>query len=122
MKHKSKSIRAFIGAKDFHLSRNFYKDLGFQESIISTNMSYFNVFDTLGFYLQNAYVQDWVDNSMLFLEVENVEEYYSELQNLALHQKYKNVKLVPIRTEEWGREFFLHDPSGILWHFGTFNE
>jgi hypothetical protein len=122
MKHKSKSIRAFIGAKDFELSRNFYKDLGFQESIISTNMSYFNVFDTLGFYLQNAYVKDWVNNSMLFLEVENVEEYYRELQNLSLHQKYKDVKLVPMRTEEWGREFFLHDPSGILWHFGTFSE
>ncbi|MDQ3111085.1 MAG: glyoxalase, partial [Bacteroidota bacterium] len=27
-------------------------------------------------------------------------------------------KLVPIRNNDWGRECFVHDPSGILWHFG----
>lgn len=121
MKHQAKSVRAFIGAKDFEVSRNFYKEMGFQESIISKNMSYFKIFETLGFYLQDAYVEDWVNNSMIFLEVDNVERYYNELQNLGLHNKYKDVKLIPIRNDDWGRECFLHDPSGILWHFGEFN-
>jgi hypothetical protein len=121
MKHNAKSIRAFIGAKDFEVSRNFYRDLGFQESIISKNMSYFKVFENIGFYLQEAYVKDWVDNTMIFLEVDNVELYWNELQNLRLHNKYKNVRLTPIRNEDWGRECFLHDPCGILWHFGEFN-
>ena len=22
---------------------------------------------------------------------------------------------------DWGNEFFLHDPSGILWHIGKFH-
>jgi len=44
-------------------------------------MSYFSA-DKLGFYLQNAYVKDWVDNSMIFLEVDNVARYYKELQAL----------------------------------------
>ncbi len=122
MKHQAKSIRAFIGAKNYEVSGNFYKDLGFQEAIISKNMSYFKITETLGFYLQNACVEDWVNNSMLFLEVDNVEQYYNELQNLGLHHKYTNVKLVPIRDNDWGRECFLHDPSGILWHFGEFNK
>jgi hypothetical protein len=122
MKHQAKSIRTFIGAKDFELSRNFYKDLGFQESIISTNMSYFNIFESLGFYLQNAYVEDWINNSMIFLEVENVEQHYQQLQNLALHHKYKDVRLIPIKNNDWGKECFLHDPSGVLWHFGEFSK
>ena len=122
MKHQAKSVRTFIGAKDFEVSRNFYRDLGFQESIISKNMSYFKIFETLGFYLQDAYVEDWVNNSMIFLEVDNVDQYYNELQNLGLHNKYKDVKLVPIRNDDWGRECFLHDPSGILWHLGEFNK
>ncbi len=122
MKHQAKSVRTFIGAKDFEVSRNFYRDLGFQESIISKNMSYFKIFETLGFYLQDAYVEDWINNSMIFLEVDNVEQYYNELQNLGLHNKYKDVKLVPIRNDDWGRECFLHDPSGILWHLGEFNK
>jgi len=122
MKHQAKSVRTFIGSKDFEVSRNFYKDLGFQESIISKNMSYYKIFETLGFYLQDAYVEDWVNNSMIFLEVDNVDQYYNELKNLGLHNNYKDVKLTPIINNDWGRECFLHDPSGILWHFGEFNK
>ena len=120
MQHQAKSIRTFIGAKNFEQSRNFYKDLGFEEFIISEGMSYFNISETLGFYLQNYYVQEWIDNSMVFLEVDNVEQYWKDLQNLGLHHKYKDVKLTPIKNDVWGRECFLHDPSGILWHFGEF--
>jgi catechol 2,3-dioxygenase-like lactoylglutathione lyase family enzyme len=122
MKHHAKSVRAFIGAKDFEVSRSFYTDLGFKESIISKSMSYFTIFETLGFYLQNAYVEDWVNNSMIFLEVDNVEQYWTELQHLGLQHKYTGARLVPIRYEDWGSEFFLHDPSGILWHFGNFKK
>jgi ribonucleotide reductase beta subunit family protein with ferritin-like domain len=122
MNQQAKSIRPFIGAKDFNLSRAFYKNLGFEESAISKNMSYFKIFDTLGFYLQDAYVKDWVDNTMIFVEVENIEQYYNELKSLELEQKYKGVKLIPIKKDVWGSECFLHDPSGILWHFGEFNK
>ena len=41
MEHKAKSIRPFVGAKDFELSRRFYKDLGFEENVLFHNMSYF---------------------------------------------------------------------------------
>jgi hypothetical protein len=121
MKHEAKSIRAFVGAINFEESRNFYKDLGFEESVISPGLSYFEITGKLGFYLQNAYVKDWVDNTMLFLEVNNVDEYWLELQNLGLSQKYEKVRLTPIKVLDWGKECFLHDPSGILWHFGEFN-
>jgi hypothetical protein len=116
----SKSIRPFIGAKDYTLSRHFYQDLGFQEFVLSANMSYFER-NGLGFYLQNAYVKDWIDNTMVFMEVENVTQFWDELQALNLTPKYETVKLVPIRTLDWGKECFVHDPSGILWHFGEFH-
>lgn len=121
MEHKAISIRPFIGAKDFEVSRNFYRDLGFQESVLSHNMSYFSA-NRLGFYLQDAFVKDWIDNSMIFLEVEDVDRYWNELVALDLTTKYKGVKLTPIRDLDWGRECFMHDPSGILWHFGEFKQ
>jgi hypothetical protein len=71
--------------------------------------------------LQNGYVKDWVDNTMIFLEVEDVDAYWKELLTLNLTTKYKGVRLTAIRDYDWGRECFLHDPSGILWHFGQFN-
>lgn len=120
MQHNIKSIRPFIGAQDFKLCRSFYRDLGFKESVISADMSVFTV-QQFSFYLQNAYVKDWVDNTMLFLEVDDVKRYYQELQELKLTEKYEGVRLSPIRVHDWGRECFLHDPSGILWHFGQFN-
>lgn len=113
------SIRPFVGAKNFTVSRNFYTDLGFHESVLSHNMSYFSK-QSIGFYLQDAYVKDWIDNTMVFLEVENVDQYWEGIQALNLPGKYNGVRLVPIRHEKWGKEFFLHDPSGILWHFGQF--
>ena len=121
MQHKAKSIRPFIGAKNFEMSRQFYRDLGFEESVVSKDMSFFKT-DGLGFYLQDAYVKDWIDNTMLFLEVDDVERHWNELKALNLPTKHENVRLTPIRTEHWGKEYFLHDPSVILWHFGEFRK
>ena len=120
MEHTAVSIRPFIGAHDFELSRSFYRDLGFQEVILTPDMSLFKT-SNLGFYLQNAAVKDWIDNTMIFLEVEDVTSFWQNLVALDLTGRYKNVRLHPIRSESWGSECFLHDPSGILWHFGEFN-
>ena len=53
MKIEGKSIRAFIGAKNFTISRDFYTYLGFIEITISPIMSYFYKGE-FGFYLQDA--------------------------------------------------------------------
>ena len=121
MNHKAVSIRPFIGAKNFEISRKFYQDLEFQEAILGNNFSYFHT-EGIGFYLQDAYVKDWIDNSMIFMEVDSVERYYQELLVLNLSSKYEGVRLIPIKTYDWGKECFLHDPSGILWHFGEFSD
>ena len=121
MEHKAKSIRPFIGAKNFSLSRSFYRDLGFEEVVLSKDMSVFKT-NGLAFYLQDAYVKDWIDNTMIFLEVDDVGRYWSELLALDLTSKYEGVRLTAIRQYDWGRECFLHDPSGILWHFGQFSK
>ena len=121
MEFKAKSIRAFIGAKNYELSRAFYRDFGFNENIISPNMSYFNTED-FGFYLQNYYTKEWIDNTMLFMEVENVNQFWNDLVKCNLTEKYDTVKIVPIRQLDWGKECFVHDPAGNLWHFGQFNK
>lgn len=119
MQHNAKSIRPFIGARDFKVSRQFYQDMGFDEYIASPTMSFFKT-EGFGFYLQDAYVKDWVDNTMVFLEVDNVERHWKDLKALDLPARYEHVRITPIRSECWGKEYFVHDPSGILWHFGEF--
>jgi len=119
MEHKAISLRPFIGSADFEISRSFYRDLGFEEVVITPDMSLFKT-GAMAFYLQDAYVKDWIENTMLFLEVEDVSQFWNDLIALDLPGKYKTIKLTPIREEPWGRECFIHDPAGNLWHIGGF--
>lgn len=119
MKQKIKSMRPFIGSENFETSRSFYRDLGFEEVVLDDKMSLFTWNET-AFYLQDAYVKDWIDNTMLFVEVENTDEFYHELISLNLTEKYEKVRILPVRTMDWGKECFVHDPCGVLWHFGEF--
>lgn len=119
MNHNIRSIRPFLGATHFKISRQFYTDWGFEEVILSPNLSLFKTGD-FGFYLQDAYVKDWIDNTMVFLEVPNVAAYWNQLAALDLAGRYETVRVVPIKTYDWGKECFVHDPSGILWHIGEF--
>jgi len=119
MKQNIKSTRPFIGAKNFELSRAFYRDLGFEETVLEHNLSVFKN-QNIAFYLQNYYAKEWVENTMIFVEVENTDAYWEELSGLNLTEKYETAKFTPVRTMDWGKECFVHDPSGILWHFGEF--
>ena len=120
MNHPVHSIRAFTGAKDYQKSREFYKAWGFKESITSPKMSYFSL-GNFGFYLQDHYVKDWIENSMLFLEVDNLISYWEILKAKNLDGKFEGVKLVEPTTFDWGSEGFIYDPSGVLWHIGEFS-
>ncbi|RZJ64936.1 MAG: glyoxalase [Flavobacterium sp.] len=116
---KAVSIRPFIGAKDFEVSRRFYNEIGFTEVVLEPRLSLFTLGEQ-GFYLQDAYVKDWVDNTMVFFQVADVDQVWENLSSIALSSKFETARLSPIRVEAWGRVCFLHDPSGILWQFGEF--
>lgn len=118
----SKSLRAFLGSQNFNISRDFYSDLGFQEHTIDPKMSYFTIKENMGFYLQDYYVKDWIENTMMFLEVDDIDHFYAEIMSKQLPSKYPSVKITGIKTEDWGQEFHMLDPAGILWHFGLFKE
>ncbi|WP_435523380.1 glyoxalase [Chryseobacterium indoltheticum] len=115
MNQKIKSIRPFIGSKDFAESRAFYRDLGFEEVEIDSKFSVFKKGD-FAFYLQDYYAKEWIENTMIFLEIENVDLYWEELMSLNL-KRIQSIRLVPTKTEVWGKECFLLDPAGVFMAF-----
>ncbi|MFN4315159.1 MAG: glyoxalase [Chitinophagaceae bacterium] len=119
MNVQTRSLRPFIGARDFELSRSFYTAFGFEETVIDSRLSVFKLNNT-AFYLQDAYLKDWIDNTMVFLEMENLDHFWTHLQTLDLPGRFPGVRIEPIRQLPWGRECFIHDPSGVLWHVGEF--
>ena len=104
----------------YTVSRAFYGVLGFTEAQLGPAMCVLQWGEGVAFYLQNAYVEEWVDNTMLFLEVDDLDAWHAQLTCLDLPGRFEGVRLSGINVEEWGRECFLHDPSGVLWHIGSF--
>jgi hypothetical protein len=113
-------IRPFLGSRDFSLSRRFYQAVGFRELEVSKDMVAFNG-GPVWFYLQDYYVKDWVENTMVFLEVADLDRRHRDLTALNLPDDFPGVRISAIQDNDWGREFFMHDPAGNLWHIGTFN-
>ena len=117
---KSVSIRPFIGSYNFEQSKAFYRYIGCEEIVINEKLVHYSLNKMLSFYLQDYIVKDWIDNSMIFVEVDNVEKCYEYLKNLDVNREYKTAKLSELTPFDWGTEIFLHDPSGVLWHFCEF--
>jgi len=118
-KFNIKTLRTFLPAKDYEISRNFYKKIGFQETFHSKELAVFKTGE-FSFYLQNFYQKKCAENFMMFLEVENVDEFWKYLLSLNLKNDFPTIKLREPKTEDWGRECILIDPTGVLWHFATF--
>lgn len=112
-------LRAFLPAKNFEIEKAFYREIGFEESSYDDTLSIFNK-GAFSFYLQNYYVKDWADNSMMFLEVSDVDNWYNYLANLGLENKFNGIRFVKPVDEPWGRVCRMVSPSGVLWHFGKF--
>ncbi|WP_339870032.1 glyoxalase [uncultured Algoriphagus sp.] len=122
MIHPAKSIRTFLGSKNYKESIRFYQVLGFEVKPLDPKMSLVRVNDSLAFYLQDYYLKSWCENSMIFLEIESdLESYWEAVKVLGLPDKFPGTKLSTIKHNDWGNEFFLHDPAGVLWHFGIFH-
>ena len=117
----AKSLRPFIGSKDFDRSRNFYLSWGFSESKLGPDLSVFSL-DSQSFYLQKHYVKDWINNTMLFLESDILDNHFTRTISLDLPSQFKGVRVSEIKVLDWGRVYFVHDPSGILWQVGEFKD
>jgi hypothetical protein len=121
MKYKILSLRPFLGSKNFEQSSNFYREMGFEEIKLWEG---FSVFTRQGFsfYLQHAYIKEWIENTQIFFETEDLENFLIELSALNLPEKFPGVRVSGLSHQSWGSECFVHDPSGNLLHFGHFKQ
>ena len=84
------AITAFIPAWDYELSRSFYQELGFAEAYYSGDKTLFQIID-IGFWLQNYYVEEWANNTMLCLYVEDIKDWWQRVENVRTSEKFAGV-------------------------------
>ena len=110
-------IKAFVPARDFALSKQFYQDLGFTVAWSSEDLAYLH-HGSCAFLLQSYYVKEHADNFMMHMIVSNVDAWWREVEAKGIASKY-NTKAEPPEDRPWGlRDFILVDPTGVLWRIG----
>ena len=80
-------IKAFIPAKDYELSKQFYVDLGFTQVSDESGIAYFH-FGNCSFLLQNFYEKALAENLMMHLLVEDVQSWHDQISDSGIGQKY----------------------------------
>ena len=110
-------VKAFVPARDFALSKQFYQDLGFDLAWSDDHLAYMRCGNS-SFLLQNFYNKEHAGNFMMHLLVEDVEAWWSHVQAMGLIAKY-GVKVEPPADRPWGiRDFIVVDPTGVMWRIG----
>ena len=110
-------IKAFVPARDFALSKQFYEDLGFTIAWSTDDLAYIR-HGNASFLLQNFYISEHAGNFMMHLLVEDVDAWWRHAQAQELQSKYQ-ITLEPPADRPWGlRDFVITDPTGVLWRIG----
>lgn len=109
----AKTIRPFLPSIDFERSKAFYKELGFETTYEEANLVIMNSGDA-SFFLQNAYLKEWAENTMVQLFVDDFDVLHALAMRLAT--RYPEIMVKPVFTAHYGRTFHMIGPEGVLWH------
>src|ERR1043165_8396031 len=72
-------VRPFLPTKDFELSKHFYEALGF-EKVLDSEVAIFNA-GSGGFSLQRYFQEDWANNFMMQLMVDNPDQWSPHIKS-----------------------------------------
>lgn len=107
-------LKAFVPAKDFERSREFYSAIGFVCPWHDEGLAYFHCGDC-SFLLQNFHVEECTENFMMHLLVENVDDWHAHLVKENIAARFA-VRIDTPADQPWKmRDFVMFDPSGVLW-------
>ena len=107
--------RPFLPAKDFELSKRFYETLGF-EKLLDSTVAIFRI-GRGEFLLQSFYQEEWAENFMMQLMVDDLDAWWTHIQSLDLPGRFGVAPPKAPALQPWGlRIAYVTDPSGVLWH------
>jgi uncharacterized glyoxalase superfamily protein PhnB len=111
------ALRPFVPAKNFAVSKQFYADLGFEVTPLGDKLMHVSL-GPFAFLLQDYFVQEWADNFMMHMLVNNLDQWWESIAALDLDSRYGVKGPTAPKLQPWGlRVAYVVDPSGVLWHF-----
>ena len=108
-------FRTFLPTQDFKASEQFYQALGFDQ-VGSGEVAIF-ICGAGGIILQRYFVQEWAENCMMSLMVDDLDAWWSFIERLDLSGRFGVRAPIPPEIKPWGlRVAHVFDPAGVLWH------
>ena len=110
------SLRPFVPARDFAVSKRFYQALGFRLSHDGEDVA-MRKLEGCSFILQNFYNQELAENLMVQLMVRDAEAWWRGVFLAGLVGEFGVRERRAPGVQPWGLKVgFLFDPSGVMWH------
>jgi hypothetical protein len=107
-------IKAFVPARDYGVSKQFYRDMGFTMASDGGGVAYFHC-QHVSFLLQDGCADGAGRLLTMHLLVEDVDAWWRQLSEADLVRRY-GVKISGVHQQPWRmRDFILEDPSGVTW-------
>lgn len=110
------SLQPFVpSGKDFEKSKELFVELGFTINWEGGGYAGFQK-DDCRFILQEYDNQIFAENLMISVAIENADEFYKEVTEKQLSQKF-GIRISQPINQPYGREVNLIDVAGVCWHF-----
>jgi hypothetical protein len=109
-------LQPFVpSGSDFEGSRQLFLALGFTERWNDGGYIGFQR-DACQFILQDFKNREFAENFMISIRVSSADEFYQEVTEKALTQKF-GIRIASPQNQPYGREVNLIDLAGVCWHF-----
>ena len=110
------SLRPFVPARDYPLSKRFYVALGFAITHEDADVTLLKT-GAFSFILQNFDEPALAHNLMVQLLVRDADAWWRATDPERIAAEFDTKPPKPPEMQPWGLKVgFIHDPSGVLWH------
>jgi len=114
---KATDLRPFIPARDFEVSKRFYAALGWDTRDVGPKLALVTIGDGQHFYIQDYYVKDFAENTMLHVTVDSATDWHAHVAATLDKGDFATARVQPPARQLYGATVvFVHDPSGVLLH------
>jgi uncharacterized glyoxalase superfamily protein PhnB len=113
-----RELKPFIpSGPNFAKAKAFFQDLGFEIKWEVEGLAQLSLGGAT-FLLQDFHNKEMQDNLMMFVSVDDLDEWWRHLQASKVLDRYEGVRAREPTLYPWGqREVHLIDPAGVCWHF-----
>ncbi|MEM6348994.1 MAG: VOC family protein [Bacteroidota bacterium] len=111
-------IKVFVPCKDYQVSLAFYQALGWELKADHGQLAEMEL-GGQRFFLQDYFQKDWAHNFMIYLNVADAQAWYEQATKVIAKNEFAAAKVIAPQKQAHGHIVcFVHDPSGVLLHFG----